>query len=152
MSQFFTSRGQSIGASVSASVLPMNIQCGFPLELTVRLTYCNICLIMVVWKRTFSISEVCLYCQAHFILMRELRLRARDLASKSQQSCIFHVTLVSGGLKELSSQPGSSQYLVNCLFLPRKQMDGVGPRCSVAANMSQWRQAKQVGCVAHWDP
>ena len=31
MSQFFTSGGQSIGASVSASVLPMNIQDWFPL-------------------------------------------------------------------------------------------------------------------------
>ena len=34
MSQFFTSSGQSIGASVSASVLPMNIQDQPPLELT----------------------------------------------------------------------------------------------------------------------
>ena len=34
MSQFFTSSGQSIGASASASVLPMNIQVWFPLRLT----------------------------------------------------------------------------------------------------------------------
>ena len=34
MSQFFTSGGQSIGASASASVLPMNIQDWFPLEST----------------------------------------------------------------------------------------------------------------------
>ena len=34
MSQFFTSCGQSIGASASASVLPMNIQDSFPLGLT----------------------------------------------------------------------------------------------------------------------
>ena len=34
MSQFFTSGGQSIGASASASVLPMNIQDWFPLEWT----------------------------------------------------------------------------------------------------------------------
>ena len=33
VSQFFTSGGQSIGASASASVLPMNIQYWFPLEL-----------------------------------------------------------------------------------------------------------------------
>ena len=32
VSQFFTSGGQSIGASASASVLPMNIQDWFPLE------------------------------------------------------------------------------------------------------------------------
>ena len=34
MSQLFASGGQSIGASASASVLPMNIQGWFPLELT----------------------------------------------------------------------------------------------------------------------
>ena len=34
MSQFFTSGGQSIEASASASVLPMNIQDSFPLGLT----------------------------------------------------------------------------------------------------------------------
>ena len=34
MSQFFTSGGQSIGVSASASVLPMNIQDWSPLELT----------------------------------------------------------------------------------------------------------------------
>ena len=34
MSQLFTSGGQSIGASASASVLPMNIQGWFPLGLT----------------------------------------------------------------------------------------------------------------------
>ena len=34
VSQFFTSGGQSIGTSVSASVLPMNIQDWFPLGLT----------------------------------------------------------------------------------------------------------------------
>ena len=34
MSQFFTSAGQSIGVSTSASVLPMNIQDCFPLGLT----------------------------------------------------------------------------------------------------------------------
>ena len=34
MNQLFTSNGQSIGASASASVLPMNIQDCFPLRLT----------------------------------------------------------------------------------------------------------------------
>ena len=38
MSQFFASVGQSIGASASASVLPMNIQGLFPLELTGLIT------------------------------------------------------------------------------------------------------------------
>ena len=34
MSQLFTSSGQRIGASASASVLPVNIQCWFPLGFT----------------------------------------------------------------------------------------------------------------------
>ena len=34
VSQFFASGGQSIGVSASASILPMNIQDWFPLELT----------------------------------------------------------------------------------------------------------------------
>ena len=34
MSPLFASRGQSIRASASASVLPMNVQCWFPLGLT----------------------------------------------------------------------------------------------------------------------
>ena len=34
MSQFFTSGGQSIGASALASIVPVNIQCWFPLGLT----------------------------------------------------------------------------------------------------------------------
>ena len=38
MSQFFTSRGQSIGVSASASVLPMNIQVWFPLGWTGRIS------------------------------------------------------------------------------------------------------------------
>ena len=38
MSQLFTSGGQSIGVSASASVLPMNFQ-GFPLGLTDLIHY-----------------------------------------------------------------------------------------------------------------
>ena len=40
MSQFFTSGGQSVGASASASVLPVNIQDWFPLGLT-GLIFCR---------------------------------------------------------------------------------------------------------------
>ena len=39
VSQLFTSGGQSIGASASASALPMNIQGWFPLGLTVLLSF-----------------------------------------------------------------------------------------------------------------
>ena len=40
MSQFFTSGGQGIGASVSAPVLPMNIQCWCPLGWTGLISCC----------------------------------------------------------------------------------------------------------------
>ena len=40
--QFFTSGGQSIGASTSASVLPMNIQGWFPLGLTDLTVFFNV--------------------------------------------------------------------------------------------------------------
>ena len=53
MSQFFTSGGQSIGASASASVLPMNSQGWFPLELT-----CFISLLSKGLLRVFSITTV----------------------------------------------------------------------------------------------
>ena len=39
MSRLFTSNGQNIGASVSTLVLPMNIQCWFPLGLTVLISF-----------------------------------------------------------------------------------------------------------------
>ena len=39
MNQFFASGAQSIGVSASASVLPMNIQDWFPLELTDLITF-----------------------------------------------------------------------------------------------------------------
>ena len=40
MSQFFASGGQRIGVSASASVLPMNIQCWFPLGWTGLISCC----------------------------------------------------------------------------------------------------------------
>ena len=51
--QFFTSGGQSIGVSASASVLPMNIQDWFPLELT-----CLISLLSKGLSRVFFNTKV----------------------------------------------------------------------------------------------
>ena len=53
MSQFFASGGQSIGASASASVLPMNIQGWFPLGLS-----CLISLLRKGLPRVFSSTTV----------------------------------------------------------------------------------------------
>ena len=62
MSQPFASGGQSIGASASASALPMNIQGWFPLELACLISlqskglsrvFCNI----TVWKHQFFVTQ-----------------------------------------------------------------------------------------------
>ena len=50
MSQLFTSGGQSIGAAVSASVLPMNIQSWFPLGLTSLISLHNLLGYMLVYR------------------------------------------------------------------------------------------------------
>ena len=73
LSQFFISGGQSIGASASASVLPMNIQVWFPLGLTGLISLQSKGLSRVfsnttVWKYQFfgaqpslwSISHICI--------------------------------------------------------------------------------------------
>ena len=54
MSQFFRSGGQSIGASASASVLPMNIQDLFPLGLTSLISLQSKIFLRVFSKRIFN--------------------------------------------------------------------------------------------------
>ena len=53
MSQFFTSSGRSIGASASASVLPMNIQDWFPLGWTQYVALETVS----IYKTTFLLAE-----------------------------------------------------------------------------------------------
>ena len=62
MSQFFASGGQSIGASTLASVLPMNIQGWFPLELTGLISLMSKGLLRVfsittIWKHPFFSAQ-----------------------------------------------------------------------------------------------
>ena len=70
MSQFFTSGGQSIGVSASASVLPMNIQDWFPLGLTGWIFLQSIGLSRVfsnttVQKHQFFNSKLSLWSNSH---------------------------------------------------------------------------------------
>ena len=59
MSQFFTSDGQSIGASASASVLPMSIQDWFPLWWTSWISLLSKGLGSIIsWKKRKSTSSV----------------------------------------------------------------------------------------------
>ena len=67
MSQFFTSGGQSIKASASASVLPMNIQDWFPLGLTGLISLQSKGL-----SRVFSSSTI----QKHQFFRAQLSLRS----------------------------------------------------------------------------
>ena len=70
MSQFFTSGGQSIEASASASVLPMNIQGSFPVGLTGLISLLSKALsrvfsITTVWKHQFFADQTSLWSNSH---------------------------------------------------------------------------------------
>ena len=70
MSQFFTSGGQCIGASASASVLPMNIQGWFPLGLTGLISLQSKGLSKVfssitIWKHQFFVTQLSLWSNSH---------------------------------------------------------------------------------------
>ena len=67
VSQLFTSGGQSIGASASASVLPMNIQGWFPLGLTSLISLlskglsrvlCDLYQVELIWHNSMSKSRI----------------------------------------------------------------------------------------------
>ena len=70
VSQLFTSSGQSIGVSVSASVLPMNIQSWFPLQLTGLISLLSKGLSGVfssttIWKHQFFNAQPSLWSNSH---------------------------------------------------------------------------------------
>ena len=67
MSQLFKSRGQSIGASASASVLPMNIQGWFPLGLTCLISLQSKTLCKSLLQHHSSKASI-LWCSAFFIV------------------------------------------------------------------------------------
>ena len=73
MSRLFTSGGQSIGASASASVLPMNIQDWFPLGWT-GLTYLQSKRLSrdfsstTVWKHQFFTAQLSLWSNSHIYM------------------------------------------------------------------------------------
>ena len=74
MSQFFTTGGQIIGVSASASVLPMNIQDWFPLELTGLISLQSEGLSRVFSKTTvqkyqFFSTQISLYIQLSHLYM-----------------------------------------------------------------------------------
>ena len=82
MNQFFTSGGQNIGVSASASVLPMNIQDWFPLGWTGWISLLSKGLSRVfssttVWEHQFFITQPSLWSFAHNPVNYEPRLGSR---------------------------------------------------------------------------
>ena len=69
MSQFFTSGGQSIGASASASVIPMNTQSWFPLGLTGLILQSKglsrVLSSPTIWKQQFFSPQPSLWSNSH---------------------------------------------------------------------------------------
>ena len=83
-SQFFTSGGQIIGVSASASVLPMNIQDWFPLGLTGLISLQSQGL-FTVWKPQFFSVQPSLWFNSHihtWLLEKPVALTIRIFVSK----------------------------------------------------------------------
>ena len=96
VSQFFASGGQSTGVSASASVLPMNIQDWFPLELTGWISLLSKGLSRVfsnttVQKHQFFGAQLSLWPNSHIHtwLLEKLWLRQTDLRCQSNVSAFY---------------------------------------------------------------
>ena len=123
MSQFFTSGGQSIGASASASVLPMNIQDWFPLGLISLISlqpkglstvFCNSLLqphSLKLWKRFLSLVSWQLwnYPGASYVVLvvKNLPANAGDVRDV-------------GSIPGLGRSPGREKWHPTAVFLPGK--------------------------------
>ena len=106
MSQFFTSGGLGIGASASASVLPMNIQDWFPLELTGLSSLQSKGLSRVfsnttILKHQFFGTQPSLWSNSH-IHTQPLEKPQRQLYGPG--SNILSICLISGGVAQLLSE------------------------------------------------
>ena len=87
MGWLFTSHGQSIGASASASVLPMNIQDWFPVELTGLSSLLSNGLSRVfssttVWKYQFFSPQASLWSNSHMTTGKTIVWLYRPLSVK----------------------------------------------------------------------
>ena len=93
MIQFFISGGQNIGASASASVLPMNIQDWFPLEWTGWISlqsYFNVNIKYSVFKGAFKIWQIKgkkpVYLNQYEILVKSISTKVLSLAPSHHHS------------------------------------------------------------------
>ena len=93
VSQFFASGGQSIGASSSASVLPMNIQVRFPLGLTGLISLLSKGLSRVfssttVWKHQFFSTQPSLWSSSHIYTWLLVKPQVWQYGSLSAKWCL----------------------------------------------------------------
>ena len=97
MSQFFASGGQSIGASSSASVLPMNIQDWFPLRWTalISLQYKGLSRVFsntTVQKHQFFIAQPSLWSNSHpYITTRKTKALTIQTFVSKVMSLLFYM-------------------------------------------------------------
>ena len=127
VSQLFTSGGQSIGASASASVLPMNIQGWFPLGLAGLISLqskglSRIFSSTIVPKRQFFGLQPSLWsnCHTHTWLLEKPYCKCSDLKKKKHKFIILHFCKleVSLNLTRLKSKCGQTlgKNLFPCLL------------------------------------
>ena len=95
MSQLFMSDGQSIGASASASILPMNIQGWFPLGLTDLISLLSKGLSSVfssttIWKHQLFCVHPSLWFHSYIHTWKTIALSIQTFASKAM-SFLFNM-------------------------------------------------------------
>ena len=79
MSELFVSSGQSIGASISVSVLPMNIQGWFPLGLTVSISWQSKALSRIFSNTTFQKHQFFSAASQLVLVVKDLPANAGDI-------------------------------------------------------------------------
>ena len=128
-SQFFALGGQSIGASTSASVLPMNIQDWFPLELTGLISLqsrglksCKISLGSVsLWKGCVNLfySQVGRVRLSLIAEQRHFTIRQRERVLWDTPLCMIVITKAKKASQRYSSNM-ESEFLLLCNINPFK--------------------------------
>ena len=100
VSQFFTSGGQRIGASASASVLPMNIQGWFPFGLTGLISLkskglSRVSSSITIWKHQIFGTQPCLWFNSHMPIREYWKIHGFDYMDLCWQSNVLLFNMLS---------------------------------------------------------
>jgi len=118
MSQLFTSYGQSTGASVSALVLPMNIQGCIPLGLTWLILqskgFSRVFSSSIVWKHRFFGTQPSLQSSSHICTWLVEKPRLWIYGSLLAKWCLCFVIMLSRFV--IAFLPRSKHILISCLL------------------------------------